>query len=236
MDSTSGYVLAGCLGAAIGATELASRYRDDPGRSVLQPAALLYVLTNAAASVAAVAIIRVFGWTFGQTGAARDLVQTLAGGLGAIALFRTKLFAAAEKGSNFNWGPGGLLERILAVSDRQVDRYQAKRRSQVAREVMSGVSFDRVYVTLPALALSLLENSSPDDQSRLKADVIALKDDELMSPEDKSLLLGVAVMRITGVQLLVRAVAGLSGRDGVPAPRRKPPVTVPSSRRSPSGT
>ncbi len=236
MTGVTGFVLAAVLGGIVGAAELASRYRDDPGRSLIQPAALLYILINAGASAGALAVIRVFGWTFGQDGPARDLLQVLLGGLGAVALFRTKLFAGSERGAMVNWSPNGLLERLLAISDRQVDRAQAKRRSMIAKKMMPRISFEKAYGLLPAFALSLLEGASKEEQQRLSADILALVDDKTMDDAAKALLLGVAVMRVTGVHLFVQAVEGLgpivaverfAGSSGSPAPVSPAPVRPP---------
>ncbi|SNS95102.1 hypothetical protein SAMN05421812_102483 [Asanoa hainanensis] len=230
MDALTCYALASAIGGAVGAAELASRYRDDPGRSLIRPAALLYVLINCAASASALAIIRIFGWTFGQTGQAQDLVRVLVGGLGAVALFRTKLFAGSERGSTVNWSPSGLLDRLLAISDRQVDRAQAKRRSMIAKRMMPKVSFDKAYGVLPAFALNLLEGASKEEQQRLSADVVALVDDKTLDDAAKAMLLGVAVMRVTGVHLFVQAIDGLGpiiANDPVPRPDRPPPEVDP---------
>src|SRR5205823_896422 len=58
--------------------------------------ALFYILLNIAASVAALALTRAFGWTFGASGKPGDTTvrwtQALVAGIGAMALFRTSLF------------------------------------------------------------------------------------------------------------------------------------------------
>jgi hypothetical protein len=159
--------------------------------------------------MAALAVIRTFNWTFGQEGTARELLQVLIGGLGAVALFRTKLFAGSERGEKVNWSPSGLLERLLAICDSQVDRSQAAYRSEVVKKLMPGLSFTRSYAVLPSFALALLENPSAEEQKKLAADVKALVEDVNLDEQAKILLLGVAVVRVTGAELLIRAVEGL---------------------------
>jgi hypothetical protein len=211
MGHAAGYVVAVLFGVVVGATEIAYRYRDSPGRSVLQPGGIAYTLVNGAASGGALYVIRAFGWTFGAHGRSSvDLLRVLVAGLGAVALFRTKLFSAATKGGEtFSWGPSRLLEQLLAISDTVVDRKQAEQRSRDVAEIMSNVSFDKAHSSLPTYALGLLENTSADEQARLAQDVGALLQDQTMSDELKSQQLGVALIRLTGPDLLRQAVTAL---------------------------
>jgi hypothetical protein len=142
LTGASGYAWVALLGGFVGAIELAGRYRDDPMLSVRTPAGLIYLVVNMAASAAALGIVRTMGWNFGQDDLVpKNLVQISVAGLGAITLFRARLFNAAQPtdggygggdGSTFRWSPGGLLGRLLRVVDAQVDRAQAKKRVRVA--------------------------------------------------------------------------------------------------------
>lgn len=210
MEGRLAYLLVALLGTIVGATELAARYRDDPGRSLLRPAAALYIATNAAGSLFALYAIRALNWDFGVEDASGEaLVQVLVGGLGAIALFRTKLFTAAYRDESHAWGPSRLLEQLLSVSDRSVDRGQAQTRSAIVADVMAPISFEKAYSVLPTYALGLLEGTSAEDQSRLAADVKALLEDNTMDDPSKAQALGVALIRLTGPELLRQAVTAL---------------------------
>jgi hypothetical protein len=228
LRGTTGYLVVALLGGLVGAVELASRYRDDPGRSISQPASIFYIAVNIAASIAALGIVRTFNWNFGQDGIKREVAQVLVAGFGAIALFRAKLFNAAYKEETFRWSPGGVLDALLRVSDSQVDRAQAKRRVIIARQAMTSLSFPKAALALPAYALGLLENATEDQQKRLRADVDALQSASQLSDGTKLQLLGVAVMRFTGPHLLRQAVDGLG--DEI----RGSPATVPTA--APTGT
>lgn len=207
-----GYLFVAFLGTLVGVAELAARYRDDPARSLRRPAALLYVTVNTAGSLLALAGVRAFGWDFGvEQASAREFVQVLVAGLGALTLFRTKLFSAAYRDETHSWGPSRLLELLLGVSDREIDRDQASMRSRVVAEVMSEVSFAKAYAILPTYALGLLEGSSDEEQRRLAADVKALVDDATMDDASKAQALGVAIIRLTGPDLLRQAADALGG-------------------------
>jgi hypothetical protein len=166
----------------------------------------MYILVNCVASVSALYVVRTFNWDFGVTGSARGLVQALVAGLGSIALFRTKLFTAAYRGESHAWGPSRLLEQLLEISDREVDRRQAEQRSLTIRRLMVDLSFVKASRVLPAHALGLLENASDEAQKRLAADVKALIDDTDMDNAAKVKMLGIAVIRLTGPTLLDQAV------------------------------
>ena len=56
------------IGAAAGVGDLVGRYRDAPVRALTTRPGLLYVAVHAAASLAALSLIRAFGWTFALPG------------------------------------------------------------------------------------------------------------------------------------------------------------------------
>lgn len=210
MTGVWGYVVAGILAGAVGAGELSSRYRDDPGTSVLQVAALLYVGVNAVAAMGALYIVRTLGWSFGTPrGSQRDLLQVMVSGLGALTLFRTKLFTASFKDDAHAWGPSRLLEQLLGLADRQMDRRQAAERSRTASSAMADVSFEKAQSLLPSHAIALLEGVTDEDQERLAADVAALQADQTLSDEAKAQLLGIAVIRLTGCELFENSIRDL---------------------------
>ena len=55
------------LGGIVGASELISRYKDDPGAAIKSWPAIFYIAINAAASVAALGLILSAGWFAGRT-------------------------------------------------------------------------------------------------------------------------------------------------------------------------
>lgn len=211
MSGWVGYLVASLIGVLVGGTEIAYRYRDNPGWSVLQPGGFLYTVVNGAASGFALYVIRAFGWTFSaKSGSSQDLLRVLIAGLGAVALFRTKFFSASTKdGQSISWGPSSLLEQLLAISDTLANRSQAAQRSRSVSTTMFNVSFEKARSALPTYALGLLERAPAAEQTRLAADVKALADDQTMSDAIKAQQLGVALIRLTGSALLQQAVFAL---------------------------
>jgi hypothetical protein len=67
MPSWVDYPIVLLLGSLVGAGEMASRYRDAPGKAVFNRAAAAYVAVNAVAKIGALALVPIFEMTFGQT-------------------------------------------------------------------------------------------------------------------------------------------------------------------------
>jgi hypothetical protein len=141
MQGWVGFLAAAGIGGILGWAEIAQRYSDTPIGVLLWPPAWLYIGTNVAASVAALAIVRSLDWTFGQTDlTTRETVQVLVAGFGAMALFRTRLFTAGQSASTdgdvrFLWSPATVLEGILRIADREARKTQGRKRLRAVRSL-----------------------------------------------------------------------------------------------------
>jgi hypothetical protein len=200
------------VGAAVGTTELLSRYRDAPGRAVASSGGIAYVLLNASASALALALIRVFGWTFGAsdggTSASVRWTQVMVAAFGSMALFRSALFTVRVGDQDVAVGPSSILQIVLATADRTVDRVRARARSIAVSNIMRGISFEKAHAALPAYCLALLQNPSAQDQEELARQIAALRDAS-MDDDVKGLLLGLALLNVVGEGVLMAAVETL---------------------------
>jgi hypothetical protein len=204
------YAVAVLIGVVVGAIELASRYRDKPQALVRITGAWAYVAVNAAAGALALMITRIFGWTFGISGDSHQIlvVQVLICGFGAMAIFRSA-FAQIKVGDQETViGPNAVLASLLAIVDREVDRKRGNDRSADASRIMSGISFEKARVALPAYCLALLQNLSADEQKDLNTAITSLAASP-MGDVLKSLNLGLLLMNIVGPELLDSAVQAL---------------------------
>ena len=77
---------------------------------------------------------------------------------------------------------------------------------------MKDVVFEKAYVALPAYCLALLQNLPQADQDQLGKKVGLLFNSEGISPQVKSMLLGIALMNLVGENVLRAAVKNL-GQD-----------------------
>jgi len=150
---------AAALGGLIGASELISRYKDDPGSAIRSWPAISYIAINSAASLGALGLIHANGWF-----AASRWTQILMAGVSAMAFFRTSLFVIRAGDRDVGVGPSGFLQIFLAAADRAVDRKRAAARSAAVAEVMKGIDFAKARKALPPYCLGLMQNISPEDQ------------------------------------------------------------------------
>jgi hypothetical protein len=210
------YLLAGAFGAIVGFAELASRYRDAPGRAIMSPSALLYVAINVVASVGALALIDTFDWTFGVDEADQELVQTLVAGFSAMAFFRSSLFTARIGDTDVGIGPSIVLQGVIAMADRGVDRNRAGGRARDVSRIMEGISFELAAEALPTYCFALMQNVGEEEQKAAGEQVKGLHESTTMNPRAKALSLGLALMNIVGVGVLEVAVENLRGEIGEP--------------------
>jgi len=191
------------LGGLVGASELISRYRDNPSAALKTWPAIFYVSVNIIASVAALGLILGYGWF----GSAR-LTQILMAGVSAMAFFRTSLFVVRAGDRDVGVGPSGFLQIFLAAADRDVDRTRAAARSDAVAKVMKGVDFDKALQVLAPYCIALMQNLSPEDQDVLKRVLESLKQRDA-EPSVKALLLGIELINVVGVDVLTTAVNSL---------------------------
>jgi hypothetical protein len=196
------------FGTAVALAELASRYRDAPEKALLTPAASLYVALNLVAGVAALALLRGFGWTFGQPGSAAAWTQIVVAALGSMAVLRSSLFTVRVGDQDISIGPNGFLQVVLDAADRSVDRARAQARAAEVAKLMVGVSFAQAAVSLPAMCGALRQDLSNAEQQVLQRQVNALTDSPL--PEEaKVIVLGLALMDAVGRDVLRSAIQSL---------------------------
>lgn len=198
------------LGALVGGGELISRYRDAPTKALRSTPALFYLGVNAAAAVSALALVRVFGWTFGVSGNPDALrwVQVLVAGFSAMALFRSSLFVVRAGTQDIGVGPSGFLQVVLAAADAAVDRLRGTDRSVVVVKIMKPVSFEKAQSALPTYCIALMQNISAQDLKDLGNGVKSIAADS-MDAGAKSLCLGLLLMNYVGDEVLKAAVDAL---------------------------
>jgi len=191
------------LGGVVGASELISRYKDNPWAAIKSWPAIVYIAINSAASVGALGLIRANGW-FGSS----RWSQIFMAGVSAMAFFRTSLFVVRAGDRDVGVGPSGFLQIFLSAADRAVDRERASARSDAVAEVMKGIDFDRAVQALPDYCVALMQNVSPEDQQVLERAVEALKKRDAEASV-KALLLGLELINVVGVDVLTTAVRSL---------------------------
>jgi hypothetical protein len=216
------FAAAGLFGGLVGMGELVARYRDAPGRALRSWPAATYIFVNAAASIFALWLAQVYGWTFGAdpgTDQAR-ITMVLIAGFGSLAFFRSSLFMVRVGDDDIGVGPIAFLQVILAATDRGVDRNRAVGRAIEVSRAMEGLKFADVEQSLPTYALMLTQSVPVEDQVAL-GDQVKKLSSSTMSDQTKVLGLGLLVMNYVGTNVLAAAVEALrretsqSSRSGV---------------------
>lgn len=215
------YVAVGLVGGLLGACELLSRYRDEPWRAIANLSALGYVFVNVAASLLALLLVNVWKPTFGidpQSDATKlHIVWILVAGLGAMAFFRSSIFTFRVGENDVPLGPSLIMQVLLDVTDRAVDRGRAGPRGVLVTEVMEGVDFSLASLSLPAYCFALMQNVSKDEQSAIAQQVTALATPNIPN-EVKTYLLGLVLVNVVGESVLRAAVKSLKPHISAPPP------------------
>jgi hypothetical protein len=191
------------IGLLVGATEMISRYPDDPFAPLLSVPGAFYILLNGGASALAYYMMFALHVPLGEP------LRTLTAGLGAMAFFRSGLFTVRIGGNDIAVGPHLVLLVILQALDRTYDRQRAVPRSRAVTSIMGGISFDQVKEALPTLCFDLMQNVSEKEVSDLNTQISALAGSTAMTDEAKILSLGLALFNIVGERTLAAAVQAL---------------------------
>ncbi len=187
--------------------ELVSRYHDSPARLVGAPPTPLYFLINIAAGIAALLIVNRLG-IVANTKAPR-LYAILLAGFGAIAFFRSSLFTVRIGDTDVGIGPSALPQSLLAAADRMINRDQAQGRANDVAGTMRDIDFDKARTSLPSLCFLLVENITPADQEGVSDQIKRLAAASDVSADQKSIILGVYLIRQVGADMLDLAVQAL---------------------------
>jgi hypothetical protein len=195
---------AALLGGMVGASELVSRYKDDPWASMKSRPASFYIAINGLASIAALGLIRHMK-EFSETS---RWTQILMADVSAMAFFRTSLFVVRAGDRDVGVGPSAFLQIFLTAADRSVDRRRAADRSDAVAEVMKDVDYTKASRALVPYCLALMQNVSPEDQQVLDRVLEAL-DKRDAEPSVKAMLLGIELNNVVGADVLATAVDSL---------------------------
>lgn len=168
--------LAAFFGATVGASELISRYRDEPSRALATVPGATYVSVNALVS----------GLTYGLLtryasglfpGLANDpLMTSIVAGFGAMAILRSKFFTLrTASGESISVGPDAAISAFLDAADRGVDRTRASRRMTLVFQQASKVKRPVEGPDFLEISIAALQNLSDEDKSRFVKRIDAVK-------------------------------------------------------------
>lgn len=212
-------LIAFLCGALVGASELVTRYRDEPLNALLKnPFGPIYIAVNGYLSFLAVLLILRYPAQFPAISKDALLIGITAG-FGAIVVMRTRL-AVIKGGDNrdISIGPDAVITGMLQMVDKNVDRFRAERRQALVIAHLGEMqAFGDFPTAAKCLLASLLAFQNLDDALKIQLNGI-VKDYEAQSlpPDIKYMALGFVFLTIVGDRhyeaVLAQAVR-LSGRS-----------------------
>lgn len=186
------------LGATVGATEVALRYKDEPLKAIVSPWGLVYICVNGALSLLARKLIsdNSLGLSF------QGATATLVAGVGANSALRTRIVTIkASNGSEVPIGPDIVLTTLVRIVDQRIDRYRAAlRRELVMQSLVDLQGLGTFAEVVEHLSASLYAFQSLDDATKaaLPAIINDLKSQTALPDDIKFLIVGFVFLTIVG--------------------------------------
>jgi hypothetical protein len=144
-------------------------------------------------------------------------------GFGSLAVLRTSLMKLrVNSGDDISVGPAVIIEQLLSVVDRSVDRHLAQHRATIASELASRIDFDRDRTSLVSLCLVLLQNPSATEQQQMTSVSQALAGRTDLPASIKAISLLLALLGLVGETVLREAVEQVAANSGAPLGRPSP--------------
>jgi hypothetical protein len=159
--------LAGVFGGIVGASELLSRYRDEPMRALATVAGASYVYLNALVSALTYGLLTRYADGLLPGLADDPLMTSIVAGFGAMAILRSKFFTLrTASGESISVGPDAAISAFLDAADRGVDRARASQRLALVFGEASKVQRADGGPDFMEISIAALQNLSDEDKTR----------------------------------------------------------------------
>lgn len=210
--------LSAMFGAAVGFSEIVSRYRDEPIRACRCFYGLYYIFLNALISISAGLVIWHYPDKFNFSRPHPDVgLAALLAGFGGPAVMRTRLMVLkSSDNKDISIGPDIVIKQMLTMVDSYIDRIRASFRLHLVSETLPKLfqlrerlgSFRLVADYLSAALLSL---QNLDDENKKQLDNIFNEYDKQPLPEPVKLLaMGLVFLTVVGEDRYSQIVADAS--------------------------
>ena len=213
MGLVSYAVLGSSVGVVVGVVEILQRYRDAPFRAVFNGWGVGYVALNAAVSYGAFWVL--YHWigapplgAAGPSDALHLLALAASAGFGGATLIRARLATIRlPSGQEFGFGPVIVVETLLSVVDRQLDRQLATERYRMMHELMEGIDFERAKKRLPRKLFLAMQGVPAAEAARVAKPIDEIDRMDHLDSQDKSYLLGYYLLGLVGKEFLASILA-----------------------------
>ncbi|MCG8504454.1 MAG: hypothetical protein MI755_07600 [Sphingomonadales bacterium] len=213
--NSSDFYLVAILGLLLGTAELMGRYRDDPVRIFKCFYAWVYVSINAVLAVISLILIQKLGLSFVPDPAnstpadAGRIYDIIAAGFGGAAFFRSSVMKTKHGDTDIAIGPAIVIDTMLKVTDREVDRFRAQQRAQDIAKLMSGINLDQASRLVIPFCIALMQNVGAAEREKLQQSVLSLGKDTNIDSKTKPMILGLRLVDMVGFGVLESAVTAL---------------------------
>ena len=127
------------------------------------------------------------------------LKYALAAGFGAAVIMRAKISSIKLKsGEQVSVGPDFVIDTLLTVLDRQIDRKRACKRASIVIETMSDIDYEKAKWPIVTLLKSSMQGISDSEEKDIARNIAELDGTEVLSNQDKAYALGFLVLNIAG--------------------------------------
>jgi hypothetical protein len=198
----------GLLGAAVGLSELASRYNSFY-KVFTNGNSWLYLGLNFVAGFTVYAIVVMYSLNLGPL-TSHHIGRVLTCGLGAMAILRSAFSTFKDPaGKQTDIGLAALVSVFLKVAETQFDRELSTINIQKVAAIVNGLKFLSASKDLPILVLGSMRVLSAEEQKQISDDILKLINDNTITTEIKNVALGLILIKYTGEELLKTSVAML---------------------------
>lgn len=232
---TNAYFYAAVLGLLLGIAELLGRYRDEPASVFKARAAWLYVGTNGVLAAISLFLVRNLGLSFvpeavagaGGAAAAGDsdlpgmFYDVIMAGFGGAAFFRSSVMKTKVGDTDVAIGPAIVIDILLKVTDRAVDRFRAEARAAKIANLMSGINLSQTHQLILPFCTALMQNMSAAERETLAREARAMATDSAIDITTKPMVVALRLVNVVGFGVLEGAVIQLR-KQGMLPPRAKP--------------
>jgi hypothetical protein len=197
-------------GAFVGISEIISRYRDEPLRATLNSYGGAYVAVNGLISTLAFGLLIRYPTQLFPAVASDSLLTATVAGFGAMVVLRSKLFIfRTEEGKEYSIGPSIVVETLLRVLDRKIDRLRAsERQRRVVQRMQEITDFEAAAAYLEASLLSF-QNLTQEEKAEIARVIDQYRQQTSWPPALRTMAIGFAFLTIAGEENFDQVIANL---------------------------
>ncbi len=187
------------FGMLVGASEIISRYRDEPGAALFSLPGLVYLAINGFLSGAAFGLLRYYRESLFPTIKDDLLMTSIIAGFGAMVVMRSKIFSfKTSGGEEFAVGPDAVITIFLRSVDRAIDRWRSINRQRLVFRSTQNLAYSPSVTDFFKGSLAAYQNLSEDEKSVLKGIIEEVAQRATLDPQLKLMAMAFGFLNISG--------------------------------------